>query len=97
MRGYLGHVYARAGRREEALRTLQEVKRLLEQGRRNDWGAQAVIHAGLGEHDPAFLLLEKSLQEKEWWCSALKVNPLFDPLRPDPRFADLVRRTGLAP
>jgi DNA-binding winged helix-turn-helix (wHTH) protein/TolB-like protein/Flp pilus assembly protein TadD len=96
-RGYLGHVYARAGRREEALRTLEEVKGLEQQGRRSDWGAEAVIYAGLGESEAAFRCLEKSLQEKEWWVSSLKVNPLFDPLRSDPRFAELVRRTGLEP
>ncbi|MFL6254554.1 MAG: winged helix-turn-helix domain-containing protein [Pyrinomonadaceae bacterium] len=96
-RGYLGHVYARAGRRAEALRTLEEVKKLEQQEQHADWGAEAVIYAGLGENELAFRCLEKSLQEKEWWVSSLKVNPLFDPLRSDPRFDDLVRRTGLTP
>ncbi len=57
----------------------------------------ANVHAGLGENDAAFQLLEKFYQERRPYLLYLKLDPDFDPLRPDPRFADLARRLGLPP
>jgi hypothetical protein len=51
----------------------------------------------LGEKDRAFEWLEKVYQEHSFWLPFLKVHPHLDPLRSDPRFADLVRRVGLPP
>jgi hypothetical protein len=50
---------------------------------------------GLGEKDKAFEWLEKSYEDRS--LGAIKVNPAYDPLRSDPRFADLLRRTNLQP
>ena len=50
---------------------------------------------GLGEKDKAFEWLEKAYEEH--FIIAIKVNPVFDPLRSDPRFADLLRRMNLQP
>ena len=55
------------------------------------------VYAGLGEKDQAFAWLEKAYEERTSRLSYLKVEPLWDPLRSDPRFADLVRRIGLPP
>jgi hypothetical protein len=55
----------------------------------------AILHIGLGDKDQAFAWLEKSYTERERWMVTLKVAPALDPLRFDPRFADLVRRVGL--
>jgi len=52
----------------------------------------AIIYAQLGEKEKAFLWLEKAFQEHEMTMFTIKVNPLCDPLRPDPRFKDLLRR-----
>jgi hypothetical protein len=41
--------------------------------------------------------LEKAYSERSSALAYLKIEPLFDPLRGDPRFADLVRRVGLPP
>ena len=55
----------------------------------------AWTHAALGEKDEAFYWLEKAYQERSGQLYRLNVYPLADPLRDDPRFADLLRRIGL--
>ena len=55
----------------------------------------AVLYTALGEKDKALEQLNKAYEDRAGWLIYLKVEPLFDPLRSDPRFADLVRRTGL--
>jgi adenylate cyclase len=52
--------------------------------------------AQLGEKDEAFAWLEKAYQERDYRLTQLKVSPEMDNLRSDPRFADLLRRLGLA-
>ncbi len=54
------------------------------------------IYAQLGEKDRAFEQLEKAFEQNET-VSSLKEDPRWDPLRDDPRFPDMVRRTGLEP
>jgi hypothetical protein len=53
-----------------------------------------MIHVGLGDHDRAFALLEKAYEARSWYLTWLKVEPTLDPLRKDPRYADLMRRVG---
>jgi DNA-binding winged helix-turn-helix (wHTH) protein/tetratricopeptide (TPR) repeat protein len=52
----------------------------------------ACLYARAGEKDKAFELLESSLKKREWVMPQLQVHPQLDPIRDDPRFADLVRR-----
>ena len=57
-----------------------------------------MIYVGLGEKDKAFEWLEKSYEERfvvGEGSTDIKVDPVFDPLRSDPRFADLLRRMNL--
>ena len=51
----------------------------------------------LGEKDEAFEGLEKAYNERSLGFEEIKVNPVFDPLRSDPRFQDLLRRMNLQP
>jgi TolB-like protein len=57
----------------------------------------AIIHTGLGDKDLAFSELEAAIEERGTNVLAIKVAALYDPLRSDPRFADLIRRVGLPP
>ncbi|HKZ79703.1 MAG TPA: hypothetical protein VJ124_15625 [Pyrinomonadaceae bacterium] len=55
----------------------------------------ALIYSALGDQDQTFAWLEKADRERDGNLARLKVDPRFDSLRSDPRFADLARRVGL--
>jgi serine/threonine protein kinase len=52
-------------------------------------------YAQLGQKDQAFSWLEKAYADKSLDTLLLTVDPMFDSLRSDPRYADLLRRMGL--
>ena len=92
----LGHTYAIAGKREEALRLLNRLKELSTRRHVSPYHI-AAIHAGLNEKEQAFEWLEKAYQQREQSLIFLKVDPLMDNLRSDSRYADLLRRVGFEP
>jgi TolB-like protein/DNA-binding winged helix-turn-helix (wHTH) protein len=92
--GNLGQAYAAAGRREEAQLVLAELNELAKR-RYVSFYRLAEIYAALGQPDQAFAYLEKAYQARATHLCNLKVEPTLDSLRPDPRFADLLRRVGL--
>jgi tetratricopeptide (TPR) repeat protein len=94
LRAMLAYSYARAGKTSEARKILHELNQLSAPDSVSPFDL-AGVHIGLGEKDEAFAWLEKRYQERFWFLGYLKVEPLFDPLRSDPRFTDLVRRVGL--
>jgi tetratricopeptide (TPR) repeat protein len=55
----------------------------------------AQLYAELGDKDQAFMWLNTALQEHDWWLIGLKTDFALDPIRDDPRFAELVRKVGL--
>jgi hypothetical protein len=55
----------------------------------------AGTYAFLGEKDRAFALLEKAYVEKSGFLADIKTAPIFDSLRSDPRYADLLKRMDL--
>ncbi|MBB5341256.1 tetratricopeptide repeat protein [Tunturiibacter gelidoferens] len=93
--GVLIRAYAHAGRRNDALRLLAELKR---RAKTTYMPAAAFVNAylGLGQYDEAFTALEQAYREQSNILQFLKTHPYFDPIRSDPRFAELVRRVGLA-
>ena len=56
----------------------------------------ALVYAALGERDNAFDWLEKAYAAKSCWLFELDIDPVYDPIRDDPRFGDLRKRVGLA-
>jgi eukaryotic-like serine/threonine-protein kinase len=89
----LGYAYAVSGNRPEAAKVLDQLQALGTQ-RYVPPFAIAMIYAGLGDKDQALVWLEKAYTERSVWLPWLKVDPKFDSLRSDSRFADLVRRVG---
>jgi serine/threonine protein kinase/predicted Zn-dependent protease len=91
-----GYVYGVTGRKSEA-------KEMLEASKQHSPGQPvnslhlAFIYIGLGEKDEAFACLEREYETHSAGMTSLKVAPYYDPLRSDPRFADLLRRVHLAP
>jgi hypothetical protein len=59
-------------------------------------GALVNAYLGLGENDLAFDWLEQAYREQSNILQLARVHPFFDPVRGDPRFAELLRRVGLA-
>lgn len=87
----LGHLYAVAGRREEAQSVLEELSGRAEEAYVPSYFF-ALICAGLGEKDQAFEWLEKAYQERSSVLAYLQVDPRIANLRDDPRYETLVRR-----
>lgn len=90
----LGHAYAVAGRRREACEALRQ----LEERARETYVSPfllARIHLGLSDLDTAFPLFDKALDDRDVRLIHLRVAPLFDPLRGDPRYDHLLQRLGL--
>jgi tetratricopeptide (TPR) repeat protein len=91
-----GRAEALEGRRAEALRTIEELKNLA--ARRYVASSYiATILIRLGDKDQAFVWLERALEQRSYDTLYLKVDPLFDGFRSDPRFPDLLRKAGFAP
>jgi hypothetical protein len=87
-------VLARAGRTGEAHEVLRGLL-ARSKGRHTSPFMFAMIYAHLGEVDRSLAYLEKTYRDREVGLIALKTHALFDPLRSDPRFQDLIRRVKL--
>jgi serine/threonine-protein kinase len=91
----IGYGFAVTGRKEDALIMLE----LLEERSSEEYIAPyfiAVIHVGLGNDEEAFEWLERAYEEKDGSMVFLKVEPLFDSIRRDARFAELLKKMDLA-
>ena len=90
----LGHGYAVSGRTQEAMKVYDELGEMEKKSYVPSYHF-ALIHAGLGNKDRAFEWLERAYEERSVYLVFLNADPRLDGLRPDPRFADLLRRVGL--
>jgi len=90
----LGYGYARAGRKGDAARVIDELILLSEQGHSVSYDI-GVVYWGLGDKERTLELLERAYQERSTSLNEIGVNPLWDKLRSDPRFIVLMKKVGL--
>ena len=92
--GALGHAYAVAGNKAEALLILEE---LLDPTKRAmiDFFSVALTYAGLGDIENSLTCLEKACDARGASGIPVKVDPRFDLLRSEPRFHNVLRRMNL--
>lgn len=86
--------YAKAGKKEEAVRLLDEMKRISKKQYVPN-GFLAFVHAALGEKERAFEYLESAYREHDINLLQLKGSRL-EGLHSDQRYLDLLRRVGLS-
>ena len=95
--GICGLVYAKCGRRTQALSLLDSLRGHLRQGGRFSHYGLAVIESALGNVNGAIAELELARDERAWAMFVIKHEPAFDPLRSNPRFIRLLREMNLVP
>ena len=86
----LAYGYALAGQRDEALRIIDELKTTYGGSRVVPYRL-AAVYVALGDSDRAIEWLRKDYADRGNWMNQLKVDPVMDPLRSDPRFQRLMR------
>jgi Flp pilus assembly protein TadD len=93
---FLGIALAQLGRRKEA-RT--ELNGFLERAASGYVPSSIVarLYFALGEKEEGFGWLEKAYEERDFWLSNLKTDPMFSGIRPDPRYHALLKKMNLIP
>ena len=87
----LAYAYARAGDRTKAGQAVRDWDDRAKQ-RYLSPSLRVILHLGLGEKDKALDWLERCYEEQYPYCWYLKVYPMFDPLRAEPRFQALLKK-----
>jgi TolB-like protein/Flp pilus assembly protein TadD len=88
----LGHLYARAGKKVEALNILERLRAMLRERYVSSYNL-ALVYVGLGQTEEALSSLEKAYEERDGYNIAfIKTDPYLDPLRSHPRFEALVQK-----
>ena len=90
----LGRAYALAGKKEDALKAIDELKQLSKQRYISPY-CIALIYASLGETDQAMDWLQNAYRECVSELIYMKVDPYLDKIRSDSRFIELLVKVGL--
>jgi TolB-like protein/tetratricopeptide (TPR) repeat protein/class 3 adenylate cyclase len=93
---YIGYVYGRNGQKDKALEILQELNQLASRRFVSPF-CQAVVYLGLRDDNKTMDWLEKAYDSRSIWMGWLKVEPLYDPLRSNPRFQALYQKMNFPP
>ncbi|HET6373257.1 MAG TPA: winged helix-turn-helix domain-containing protein [Candidatus Polarisedimenticolia bacterium] len=94
---WAAHVYGRLGKPAEARLALQEMEESNRHSKVASHWLRATAYLGMGLKEESLACLEQACKEHSSVLVSLKVEPIFDPLRDDPRFQDLLRCVRLAP
>jgi TolB-like protein/DNA-binding winged helix-turn-helix (wHTH) protein/Tfp pilus assembly protein PilF len=92
---WLAYAYAVTGRKPDALRILDQLKKLLADGQYVSSVHVALIYAGLGDREEALKWLEKAYANRDEYVVYLNISPEFQPLHSDPRFQEILKKIGL--
>ena len=87
----LAYSLAAAGDRSFALEVSEELRKRMETEYISPVDL-AMIHIGLGEKETALDWVERAIAERRGWAAYLRVHPIVDPLRGEPRFNELIKR-----
>ncbi len=87
-------VYSRSGHAEEARRVLTKLEQSAG-SRTNGIPTLLIAYSGTGEKERLIELLLRAYSVHSNAVVQMKVDPMYDPIRDDPRFEDLLRRIGL--
>jgi len=93
-RGLSAYTYAMAGRKREAEQIIEKIKKSFTP---SENVGMMLAYIGLSDKDRALACLEQDYENHFVTIVSLKANPLYDPLRSEPRFIELMRRVHLAP
>ena len=89
----LGYVYARAGKKSEAMKVLGDLDKIAGDEYVPAYG-RAVVYAALEDKEKTLAWLEKAYEERSFLVY-LKVDPAFDTIRDEERFAEILDKMGL--
>jgi len=95
MKATLGHALGRSGERKAAEKMIEELTK--SSGGHISGYNVALIYAGLGETEEALSWLTRAVKQHDMFLTWINQEPMFDSLRSEPRFAELVKRIGLKP
>jgi len=90
----LAYIYAMTGRRDEALKLAEKLK-MVPEDQRIRGQLLALVFIGLGDLDSALDWIAYGFSKKEFFVSWMRGDPLFEPVRKDQRFRDLLKSVGL--
>ena len=84
-------VYARWGHADDARKALSKLEQLAA-SRTNRMPALLVAYSGMGQKERALDLLERAYSEHSNAVVQINVDPIYDPVRSDPRFQELMKK-----
>jgi tetratricopeptide (TPR) repeat protein len=90
------YVYGCAGEAAKAKHALRQVQKAHQGSSADSASMLAVAYLGMNDKDRAIASLQEAYRNHANAPTAFKVDPIYDPLRNDPRFQDLLHRVGLA-
>ena len=91
VRALLGSAYARAGRKNDAAKIINELIQLHEQGSKRSYDI-ALVYCALGEKEQVLNWLERAYEERDPNTTEIRTVPVWDALRSDPRFVAIVEK-----
>jgi len=92
--GYLGYAYAKSGERAKAEAIIAELNQMASRRYVSPF-CTALVYLGLGDKERALDGLEKAYDARSQWLTFLKVDKIYDPIRSEPRFIELLKKVGL--